>query len=149
MKQPQSFKLSMPLNYRKPKCLYKQPTRQTIRYEACVNDHDRSLEILLNRAYEGFLWLLERQRKYYQLNSIPRSEAFISVAEWRNKIAEVIHLNEAEIRVLENLLIQTRRLKYSDESQKVLVNLEQVEQIYMPDNDTGKAFTDWLEMPRE
>lgn len=110
---------------------------------------DRSVESLVERAYNGFVWLLERKRKYYRYNAIPVSEAFIERCEWINEIAEVIGLNEAEVKIIENLLIESNRLQYTDSSKLTLISYDQSEQIFMPDNETGKAFNQWLYMPRE
>lgn len=117
-------------------------------FEKIEKAQDRSIEILLNRAYDGFIWLLERKRKYYSYNDIPMSEAVIDVNEWRTEIAKVIRLNEAEVQIIESLLIRSGRLQYTDESKLALINLDQAQQIFMPDNDTGKAFNNWLDMPR-
>lgn len=115
----------------------------------CLNVHDRSLERLLERAYDGFIWLLERKRRYYRYNAIPVSEAFIECDEWRKEIAKVIRLNEAEVEIIENLLIASKRLQYTDSDKILLMCLDQSQQIFMPNDDTGKAFVEWLEMPRE
>lgn len=111
-----------------------------------LNVDDRSLERLLERAYDGFIWLLERKRKYYCYNAIPKSEAFIGVNEWREEIAKVIILNEAEIQIIQNLLITDNRLIYRDSSQILLMTSTQNQELFLLDDNTGKAFNNWLDM---
>ena len=51
--------------------------------------------------------------------------------------------------IIENLLIESKQLHYRDSDKILLMCLDQSQQIFMPDDDTGKAFIEWLEMPRE
>ena len=107
----------------------------------------RDLSVLLKRAFDGFKWLLERKRKYYCYNSISMSNAQISVNEWRVTVKTVLKMNDAELEIIERLLIQGKQFKYTDESKILLVASEQ--EPYLLDDDMGTAFNNWLNTPRE
>ena len=114
-----------------------------------INTKFPDIGVLQQHAYDGFIWLLERKRKYYRYNDIPMSAAFIQVEDWRKEVARVIWLNEAEIQIIESLLIQSRYFQYTDTTQLTLMTSDQAEQIFMPNDTTGKAFNNWFDMPCE
>ena len=97
--------------------LHKPELLESLKYTS----HD--LSVLLKRAFDGFKWLLER--KYYCYNSISMSNAQISVNEWRVTVKTVLKVNDAELEIIERLLIQGKQFKYTDESKILLVVSEQ------------------------
>lgn len=114
-----------------------------------INTQIPDIAVLQQRAYDRCIRLLERKRKYYRYNDIPMSEAYIQVEDWRKEVARVIRLNETETQIIESLLIQSQHFQYTDTTQLTLMTSDQAQQIFMPDDTTGKAFNNWLDMPRE
>lgn len=147
MKTVQNSKRPTPFThtYREP--IHTQFKNERLESANRLKVEDRSLERLVECAYDGFIWLLERKRKYYCYNAIPISEAAIECNEWKVEITRTIGLNKAEVQIIENLLIASQRLMYRDADKILLMCLEQSQRMFMPDSDTGKAFNEWLEMP--
>ena len=68
---------------------------------------------------------------------------------WRSTVKTVLLVNDAEMGIIERLLIQDGQLKYLDRAETILTTDEQEQQEYMPDDATGTAFNNWLYMPQE
>ena len=75
--------------------------------------------------------------------------ARIAASEWRETVKGVLKVNDAELHIIERLLIQSEQLVYFDHAKTLLTTPDQLEQDYMPDDSTGAAFYAWLSMPRE
>lgn len=110
---------------------------------------DRDLSTLVKRAFDGYRWLLDRKKLHYRYNGIPMMNARISVTEWRSTVMQVLKVNDAELDIIESLLIQDNHLIYTDESRSMFTTPEQEQQEYLLDDRTGTAFNNWLNTPRE
>lgn len=109
----------------------------------------RDLSILVKRALDGYHWLLDRKRTHFRYNGVPIVTARIASSEWRETVKGVLKVNDAELHIIERLLIQSEQLVYFDHAKTLLTTPDQLEQDYMPDDSTGAAFYAWLSMPRE
>lgn len=109
----------------------------------------RDLSILVKRALDGCLWMLDRKRTHYRYNGVPIVTVRISASEWRETVKSVLKVNDAELHIIERLLIQSEQLVYFDHAKTLLTTSDQLEQDYMPDDNTGAAFNAWLSMPCE
>ncbi|WP_151713470.1 hypothetical protein [Acinetobacter bereziniae] len=110
---------------------------------------DRDLSTLVKRAFDGYRWLLDRKKLHYRYNGIPMLNARISVTEWRSTVTQVLKVNDAELDIIESLLIQGEHLKYADTAKAFLTTFEEEQQEYLLDDETGRAFNNWLNTPRE
>ena len=109
----------------------------------------RDLSILVKRALDGYHWLLDRKRTHFRYNGVPIVTARIAASEWRETVKGVLKVNDAELHIIERLLIQSEQLVYFDHAKTLLTTPDQLEQDYMPDDSTGAAFYARLSMPRE
>lgn len=109
----------------------------------------RDLSILVKRALDGYLWMLDRKRTHFRYNGVPIVTARISASEWRETVKSVLKVNDAELHIIERLLIQSEQLVYFDHAKTLLTTPDQLEQDYMPDDNTGAAFNAWFSMPCE
>ena len=107
----------------------------------------RDLSILVKRALDGYHWLLDRKRTHFRYNGVPIVTARITASEWRETVKSVLKVNDAELHIIERLLIQSEQLVYFDHAKTLLTTPDQLEQDYMPDDNTGAAFNAWLSMP--
>lgn len=109
----------------------------------------RDLSILVKRALDGYQWMLDHKRTYYRYNGVPMVIARVSVNEWRETIKGVLKVNNAELNIIERLLIQSKQLVYFDTAKTLLTTPDQLDQNYLPDDDTGETFNAWLSMSCE
>ncbi len=62
----------------------------------------------------------------------------------------MLKVNDAELRIIERLLIQEpEQLVYFDHAKTLLTTPDQLERDYMLDDNTGAALDAWLSMPCE
>ena len=80
----------------------------------------RDLSILVKRALDGYLWMLDRKRTYYRYNGVPIVTVRISASEWRETVKSVLKVNDAELHIIERLLIQSEQLVYFDHAKTLL-----------------------------
>ncbi|WP_151810719.1 hypothetical protein [Acinetobacter bereziniae] len=110
---------------------------------------DRDLSTLVKRAFDGYRWLLDCKKQHNHYKAIPISEVRITVVEWRCTVKNVLKINDAELNIIESLLIQGEHLKYADTAKAFLTTFEEEQQEYLLDDETGTAFNNWLNTPRE
>lgn len=110
---------------------------------------DRDLSTLVKRAFDGYRWLLDRKKQHYHYNGIPMSDVLITVVEWRSTVKNVLKVNDAELNIIESLLIQGEHLKYADTAKTFLTTFEEEQQEYLVDDRSGTAFNNWLNTARE
>ncbi|WP_218944728.1 hypothetical protein [Acinetobacter sp. YH12201] len=109
----------------------------------------RDLSILVKRALDGYQWMLDRKRTHYRYNGVPMITARVLANEWRETVKGVLKVDDAELNIIERLLIQSGQLVYFDHAKTFLTTPDQLEQDYLPDDSTGTAFNTWLSMPCE
>ena len=80
----------------------------------------RDLSMLVKRALDGYHWLLDRKRTHYRYNGVPIVTARIAASEWRETVKSVLKVNDAELRIIERLLIQSEQLVYFDHAKTLL-----------------------------
>ena len=107
----------------------------------------RDLSMLVKRALDGYHWLLDRKHTHYRYNGVPIVTARIAASEWRETVKSVLKVNDAELRIIERLLIQSEQLVYFDHAKTLLTTPDQLEHDYMLDDNTGAAFNAWFSMP--
>ena len=83
--------------------------------------------------------------KFVEIEEFPT----LSVTEWRSTVMQVLKVNDAELDIIESLLMQDNHLIYTDESRSMFTTPEQEQQEYLLDDRTGTAFNNWLNTPRE
>lgn len=98
----------------------------------------RDLSILVKRALDGYLWMLDRKRTHYRYNGVPIVTARISASEWRETVKSVLKVNDAELHIIEILLIQSELLVYFDHAKTLLTTPHQLEQDYIPETTEYK-----------
>ncbi len=109
----------------------------------------RDLSVLVKRAFDGYDYCLKQVQKQARRDGVPLSFARVPVMFWRSTVKTVLLVNDAEMGIIERLLIQDGQLKYLDRAETILTTDEQEQQEYMPDDATGTAFNNWLYMPQE
>ena len=80
----------------------------------------RDLSILVKRALDGYHWLLDRKHTHYRYNGVPIVTARIAASEWRETVKSVLKVNNAELHIIERLLIQSEQLVYFDHAKTLL-----------------------------
>ena len=93
--------------------------------------------------------MLDRKRTHFRYNGVPIVTVRISASEWRETVKSVLKVNDAELHIIERLLIQSEQLVYFDHAKTLLTTPDQLEQDDMPDDNTGAAFNAWFSMPCE
>ncbi len=109
----------------------------------------RDLSVLVKRALDGYDYCFKQMQKQAQRQGIQNCFIRVPVMYWRSTIKTVLKVNDAELDIIENLLIQSEQLKYSDNTKMLFITLEQEQQEYLLDDDTGTSFNSWLNTPRE
>ena len=109
----------------------------------------RELSALVKRAYDGYGYCFTQILTQAQRNNVPSCFVRVPTVYWRATVKRVLKINDAELGIIESLLIQSGRLKYMDHTQTLFIIPEQEQQEYLLDDDTGTAFNHWLDMPRE
>ena len=109
--------------------------------------HD--LSVLLKRAFDGYQYCLNQVKQQARRDGVPLSFCRVPVMFWRSTVKTVLQVNDAEMGIIERLLIQDGQLKYMDRAETLLTTDEQEQHEYMPDDAIGTAFNNWLNMPRE
>jgi hypothetical protein len=103
----------------------------------------------VERAINGYHWLLEHKQQQYRRKYIPVSDVCIEVQAWRQTIADVIGLNPCEVQAIESYLINQGELIYYHSEQYIMHKSElDNEDNLLPDNATGQAFNAWLNAGR-
>lgn len=109
---------------------------------------NRDLSVLVQRAYEGYHYCFNQMCSEAGRKNIPSSFIRVSVVYWRTTVKPVLKVNDAELAIIERLLIQDKRLKYMDSMNTLLITVAQDDQCYLLDGDSGTDFVNWLDMPR-
>lgn len=90
---------------------------------------NRDLTPLVKRAYDGY---------YYCLNQAQlRRESHVRTLHWRSTVQQVLQLNDAEMAIIEKLLIQNKQLQYIDHNHHWLIATDQSNQFCFDDEDTA------------
>ena len=106
----------------------------------------RDLSVVVKRAFDGFLYCFEQVQQTRRNNS-SLNLCGVSVMYWRSTVKAALQVNDAEINMIERLLIQSEQLKYMDSSNTVLITPEQQEHLH--DDEIETAFNDLLNRPRQ
>lgn len=100
---------------------------------------NRDLTPLVKRAYDGY---------YYCLNQAQlRRESHVRTLHWRSTVQKVLQLNDAEMTIIEKLLIQNEQLQYFGRTYQWLIASDLSQQCYF--DDSVMAINDWVNESNE
>lgn len=109
----------------------------------------RYFERLMTRALDGYHWLYKRREQQHRANRIPITDIRIETQQWRDTVAKVIGLNAHEVALFEQILTQQGDLILYDGGRYVMSRDEyENPRHFLPDDDSGEAFRQWLETGR-
>lgn len=89
---------------------------------------NRDLTPLVKRAYDGYYFCLNKAQL--------RRESHVQTLTWRSTVQQVLQLNDAEMAIIEKLLIQNEQLHYVGYSNEWLIASDLSQQCYFDDSDT-------------
>ena len=84
---------------------------------------DRYIGHFFTRAFDGYLYCLNQMQKSF--DAVSALSCYVPVLYWRSTIKTALQLSDAELNIIQGMLIHYELIKYLDDSNTLLTTSEQ------------------------